>query len=161
MADILLQTMFYLQDTSDIKNLYMTTKFNYDENEIIYFWRLKYEYENLPVLQHFIGFNEWLKDYDKMICCYKKAYNLLSNKKILINNNYKELDLKILSHRLRCIIYNYTPKYQPFDYIKIYKNKNYKISMGCIDKLYISNKDIHDILTILFYYDRQIKFQIL
>ncbi len=149
--------LFYVLINSDIDTLTSVCLSQKNNPCTSFFWKLKFEHDRLPILctntdwrTHYIQVNNAAIKTAEMVKHIKyNGIELNISSDIL---NYK----KILSFRLRSIVYNFTSAYIKFDKLIITRIHNdlFKIKQVALtnNSFSINENDINELFTIIFYY---------
>ena len=155
-------------DIDTVTSICLTTNISYCDD--LHFWKLYFGKNNLPILINPLPttLSAWRREYKRVQSAALLTTELMAQLRqgYIINLNYTshQMNFKnILPPHLRSAIFNFTPRYQPFRSIRIKYNGGYKIYMvNNLDSndLNISNDDLYDILTIIFYHYPTIPYNI-
>lgn len=151
--------LFYVLINADIDTLTSVCLSQKNNPCTSFFWKLKFEQDALPILSNPNNFNDWRSHYIKVNNASIKTTEMLKHTvELNISSdmlNYK----KILSFRLRSLVYNFTPDYMKFDKLMISHLRDDMVKVTHINPDYRTNytfsmnqKDIHELFTIIFYY---------
>ncbi len=145
--DVLFQVMLHA-DLNTIENIYMTHKNNYN-----YFWKKKFEKDELPIIKPQTSFNQWENEYIKIMIAKMKSDQLLQilqHNKILINYTSEDFNFNhILPKCLLSKIYN---QFQSFGILYNSGYKIYSIDLFKIIKYDIDDYDLYELLIYIYYH---------
>lgn len=148
--------LFYVLINADIDTLTSVCLSQKNNPCTSFFWKLKFEQDALPILSNPTNFQDWRSHYIKVNNASIKTTEMLKHTvELNISSdilNYK----KILSFRLRSLVYNFTPDYMKFNQLAIshlhddlFKVKHIDLTNNSFS---MNQKDIHELFTIIFYY---------
>jgi hypothetical protein len=158
--DELYQIMIHA-DIDTITSICLTNDISYCHDGI--FWKFIFHRDNIPILSKLklTTFSGWRKEYRKVTYAMNQSKYIMDvlkpDKEIEFDYSSDKMNFKfILPFHLRSVMFNFTANYATFDKLRMgYHNGKY-YSAGAL-----SDNEIYDILTLIFYYHPDIPYKII